>query len=345
MLDSLNTLLSGKSLSRTQAEDVMSQMIDEVPTREQIGAFLMAIRMRQDARSPQDNTSEILGFLDCLDKRSIHVPLMRDDVMDVCGTGGDRAGTFNVSTTAVFVLAACGLPIAKHGNRSVSSKSGSFDVLEALGLHSSFLKTEPAAVAASIREFGLAFLFAPSFHPGFKSLAPIRKNLGIYTVFNALGPLLNPVRVRRQLIGVYSPLLLNQMAEVLRSRGSEEAMIVRGEDGLDEISLSGPTEVAHLRDGLIRNYRITPADFGLNSAPVAALAGGTAQENAEILLRVLNGEQGPKRDMVLINSAAALCIGKKAADFKEGVQLAEAAIDSGRAVALLERMRKPACPK
>jgi anthranilate phosphoribosyltransferase len=333
MIRAMNLLLAGKSLTREHAEQAMSLVLDGAVTPEQIGAFLIALRLKSES------IDEISGFVDCLGKRAIPVVTSRSDVMDVCGTGGDCSGTFNVSTAVAFVVAAAGQPIAKHGNRSVSSRSGSFDVLEALGLK---FELDPALAARSIEEHGIGLLFAPAFHPSLKILAPIRRNLGVPTIFNALGPLLNPARVKRQLVGVYSPLLLNKAAEVLRAQGSEEAMVVRGEEGLDEISLCGSTQVAHLKDGKIRNYVIQPEDFGLKRAEAAQLKGGDAQENARIMVGILKGAQkgdyAPKRDFVLLNAGAALVVGGKASDFKDGVRKAAQAIDSGRAVELIRKM-------
>jgi anthranilate phosphoribosyltransferase len=325
----IKTLLDGRSLSRKAAEDALADLLAGIFPPEQIGAFLFALRMKHET------AEEISGFVDCMNKRGIKVPLNLPDVMDVCGTGGDSRGTFNVSTTATFVLAAAGQPIAKHGNRSVSSKSGSFDVFEALGLG---FDADPAKAAQSIEQYGVALLFAPAFQPDLKSIASIRKNLGTYTVFNALGPLLNPARVKRQLIGVYSPLLLDKMALVLKAQGATEAMIVRGMDGLDEISLSGPTQVAHLKNGNITRYVLSPEDFNMTPAPLSAIQGGNAQENARILVQILRGEKGPKRDIVVMNVSAALCVGGKATNLKEGVEKACEAIDSGRALELLEKM-------
>jgi anthranilate phosphoribosyltransferase len=329
MLDALNTLLEGKSLSREQAAQTMSCLLDGSRAPEQIGAFLFALRLKQET------VDEISGFVDCLHKKAISVPLKRNDVMDVCGTGGDGCETFNVSTAVTFVLAAAGQPVAKHGNRSVSSRSGSFDVLEAFGLS---FDSDPLKVAHSLEQHGVGLLFAPAFHPSLKAISAIRKNLGVYTVFNALGPLLNPARVKRQLIGVYSPALLKKMALVLQSQGTDEAMVVHGRDGLDEISLSGPTDVAHLKNGDIYQYTIRPEDFGLSPAPLSAIKGGNAQENARTILDILKGEKGPKRDMILLNTAAALCVGGKAGDFKEGVDRASDAIDSGKALDLIRKM-------
>lgn len=349
MREALNLVLEGKSLSRKQAEQVMSEMTDPSQmaagqvTSEQISAFLIALRMKRES------VDELLGFLDCLQKKAIKVggpgtpqlpselpSQLPSQLIDVCGTGGDGAHTFNISTTVAFVVAAAGQPVAKHGNRSVSSRSGSFDVLEALGLR---FEADPQVVANSIREFGLGLLFAPAFHPALKVLAPIRKNLGVYTVFNALGVLLNPAHVKRQLIGVYSPLLLEKFAEVLKNRGSQEAMIVRGEDGLDELSLCAPTQIVHLENGQIREYCIHPEDFGLKRVASQELKGGDAQENARILVEILRGQKGPKRDVVLLNAAAALVVGGKALDFQEGIERAVDAIDSGRADQLLQKMR------
>jgi anthranilate phosphoribosyltransferase len=329
MLNAMNALLEGKSLSRAQAEQLMEKLVDGSVSAEQIGAFLIALRLKEES------VEEIAGFVDCLRKRAVAVDHDCVELMDVCGTGGDASGSFNVSTTVAFVVAAAGQPIAKHGNRSVSSRSGSFDVLEALGLR---FESDPKLVVRSIQEFKLGLFFAPAFHPSLKTLGAVRKNLGVYTVFNALGPLLNPARVKRQLIGVYSPVLLEKMANVLKSQGAEEAMIVRGEDGLDELSLSGPTKVAHLKGGVIKTYTVHPEDFGLEVAPLEALKGGDAKENARILLEILGGDAGPRRDIVLFNAGAALAVGGKAKDIQGGIEEARAAIDSGRALQLVKDM-------
>jgi anthranilate phosphoribosyltransferase len=326
----LSLLLERRSLERAHAEQVMAQIVDGAARPEQVGAFLIALRIKEES------VEEISGFLDCLRKRALRVRSARPDLMDVCGTGGDGSGTFNVSTTVAFVVAAAGQPIAKHGNRSVSSRSGSFDVLEALGLG---FESDPERAARSLEDHGIALLFAPAFHPALKTLAPMRKSLGVHTIFNALGPLLNPAPIRRQLMGVYSPLLLEKVAQVIQAGGElTEAMVVRGEDGLDELSLSAPTQVAHFKNGQVRAYAIRPEDCGLKSAPAAALKGGDAAENAAILVSILRGEPGPRRDMVLLNAGAALLVGGKAAELREGVERAAAAIDSGAALALIRRL-------
>ena len=342
MIRALHQLLEGKSLSREHAAAAMCEVIEGRATPEQVGAFLFALRIKEES------VEEISGFLDCLRAKAVPFPDY-PGLMDVCGTGGDSSGTFNISTTVAFVVAAAGQPVAKHGNRSVSSRSGSFDVLEALGLR---FESDPALIARSIEEHGIGLFFAPAFHPSLKALAPIRKSLGVYTVFNALGPLLNPARVRRQLVGVYSPLLLRKAAEVLRDQGAGqgtpntvEALVVRGEDGLDELSLSAPTRAVHLKAGQIRELTITPEEHGLKRADAAHLRGGDASENARILIEILRGEKGPKRDIVLFNAGAALWIGGKAGDIREGIERAGAAIDSGKSLALLRKMGAHMGPK
>ena len=332
MLNALTPLLEGTSLSREQAREVMEHLTSRVVPPEQVGAFLAALRIKGET------VEEMLGFVDCLRARAVPVPIKRDDLIDVCGTGGDGAGTFNISTAVAFTVAAAGQPVAKHGNRAVSSRSGSFDVLEALGIR---FESDPERAAKSIEAHGLGLLFAPAFHPALKVLAPIRKGLGVYTVLNALGPLLNPARVERQLVGVYRPSLLTRTAEVLQRSGSVEAMVVHSEDGLDELSLGAPTRVAHLRGGRIDVYTVRAEDAGLASAPLSSLRGAGPEENAEILLAVLDGRNGPHRDVVLFNAAAGLVVGGKAAGLRDGAALAARAIDSGRARALLHTMRAP----
>ncbi len=331
MRDTLNHLLRGQSLTREQAEAAMGQLLEGHLPPEQVAGFLIALRLKQET------TEEISGFVDCLRKLSIRVESPSDDCMDVCGTGGDGAGTFNVSSTVAFVLAAAGQPVAKHGNRSVSSRSGSFDVVEALGLR---FETDPVEAARCLKRFNLGLLFAPAFHPSLKAVTQIRRNLGVYTVFNALGPLLNPAQVKRQLVGVYSPFLLEMHAQVLRLQGSIEAMVVHGEDGLDEISICAPSQIAHLREGRIDRYVLNPEDFGFKKSDAVNLQGGDAKDNARIIRAILGGERGPKRDLVLMNASAALRVGGKVGDFRDGVRLAADAIDSGRALRLITEMQE-----
>lgn len=325
----LEELLNGRHLSRADAEQALASMLDPPGAApEVIGGFLLALRAKGET------VDEILGFVDCLRRRAVQVEV-QGDFLDVCGTGGDNSGTFNVSTTVAFVVAATGQPIAKHGNAAVSSRSGSFDVLSALGIAGHLT---PQAVVQSLADSGLAFLFAPAFHPVLKPLSVIRRNLGVRTIFNALGPLLNPVHVQRQLIGVYSMSLLGKVAEVLKRRNVIHAMVVHGEDGLDELSLSAPTRVVQIEGGQIFERTIVPEDFGLKRVGIEALKGGTAEENAASLKRILQGESGPRRDVVLLNAAAALIVAGKTTRFEEGLSIAAASIDSGRAMALLQKM-------
>lgn len=333
MIEALKTVMHGQTLTAPQAEEVMLAILANEVRPEQIGALLAALHFRPPVGA------ELFGFARVLRAKARGISDIfaqnTRPAIDVCGTGGDGLGTFNVSTTVAFVSAAAGQPIAKHGNRSVSSRCGSFDVLEKLGIP--FISDADAA-KTSLARFNLAFLYAPSFHPALGTLAPIRKSLGVRTVFNALGPLANPAGVRRQLIGVYSRDLLLPMAEALASLGADEAMIVRGEDGNDEISLAGATRVAHLRDGQISEFVVRPEELGLRSAPASAISGGDAEENARLLRAVLSGESGTYRDIVVLNSAAALVVGRMAEDLHEGLAQANCAIDSGRALEILEGM-------
>jgi len=254
--------------------------------------------------------------------------------IDLCGTGGDGAGTLNISTANAFVVAACGVPVAKHGNRNMSSKSGTADCLEALGVK---IELSPADASRCLREVGLCFLFAQAYNPAMKYAAPVRRELGFRTIFNLLGPLSNPARVRRQLVGVYAQEWCVPLAEVLGRLGAERAWVVHG-DGLDEIATSGPSHVAMLQDGKVTVRDIGPEDAGLSWSPISALAGGAADENAAALRRLFDGETGAYRDIVLINAAAALIVAGKANDLREGAVLAANAIDTGAAKAKLETL-------
>jgi anthranilate phosphoribosyltransferase len=291
-------------------------------------AWLVALRMKGE--SPV----EIAAVADALRARAETVRLTDPDAIDTCGTGGDGASTFNISTTAAFVVAGAGVTVAKHGNRAVSSSSGSADVLDALGVD---LDTPTDRILAALEQQGIGFLFAQRHHPAMRHVGPIRRELGLRTIFNLAGPLSNPAGVRRQLVGVYATALVPVMAQTLALLGAQRAWVVSGADGLDELSLSGPTTIVELReDGNTRAFTVTPADAGLPEAPVAALKGGTAQENATITRAILRGEQGPRRDAVLLNSAAALIVAGRAGDLREGAVLAARSIDSGAALARLE---------
>jgi anthranilate phosphoribosyltransferase len=331
MKEKLSKVLNRKSLTREEANFVMDQICDEKCSREMAAALIIALKMKTES------VEEITGFVQSLRERSVKVPDMGKNIMDVCGTGGDSLGTFNVSTTVAFVVAACGQNIAKHGNRSVSSKCGSFDVLEALGVKIS--NTSPE-IQESLDEFGLCFLFAPAFHPVLKNISSLRKNLSVSTVFNILGPLLNPMSVKRQVIGVYSLELVEKMTLVAQELGATEIMVVHGADGLDEFSISGPTHYSHLRHKVIKSHVVTPEECGLKSYPLDAIKGGAVEDNVKILINILEGEEGAKRDTVLLNAGAALVVGGLAQDIKEGVMRACHAIDSGKALKILNGMRK-----
>lgn len=318
---------AGQHLSREQAEVVISWIIADMFEPASIAEFLLALREKQET------ADELLGFVDGLSKKAHRLEFQYPHILlDVCGTGGDQSGTFNVSTGVALLLASMGVAIAKHGNRGVSSQSGSSDVLEVLGLGSD---ATPAQAIRALEQFGLTFLFAPAFHPVLAKLAPIRKTLGVYTIFNALGPLLNPAPLTHQMMGVYHASLLPKASYVLREKKLQAAFVVHGSDGLDEITLSGSTDIAHLSKGDISIFTVSPADFGLNPAPLAEVKGGTPQENATILETIFKGERSPKRDLLLINAAAALVLVGSAVTFKEGVALAERAIDSGAPEQLL----------
>jgi anthranilate phosphoribosyltransferase len=326
----LNALLESKDLTRKQAETVMQSIIEGAVPVEQVSAFLMAMRFKQPT------VDEIVGFVSVMRNHAVKVAISRKDLLDVCGTGGDGAGTFNISTTTAFVVAGAGAGVAKHGNRSVSSLCGSADVLEALGVKTGL---NPQKTAQAVDHTGLGFFFAPTFHPAMKNLAQVRRNLGVRTVFNLLGPLTNPVNAPFQVLGVFDRKLLPLVAEALRELGSKEVLVVAGEDGLDELTLCGKTFVAHLKKGEIQNYEIYPEDAGLHPARAEDLLGGDSKQNAEILLGVLSGRKGPPRDAVLLNSAAALLVCGLVKDLKSGVVVAAESIDSGKAMKILSLHR------
>ncbi len=330
--EALKLLLAGQPLDRLCARATMAELMDGGATDAQAGAFLSALRVRGET------VDELVGFAQAMRARVVPVKPSRRPLLDTCGTGGDGSGTFNISTTVAFVAAGAGAAVAKHGNRAVSSRSGSADVLEALGV-----KTDvtPKLAAKCVDEAGVGFLFAPSHHPAMKRVGPIRRELGARTVFNLLGPLSNPAGARRQLLGVYSTLLVEPLARALKALGSERALVVSSEDGLDELSLSAPTLVASLKSGKIKVESLDARKLGFKRAPLKALAGGDAKRNAAITRDVLHGAQGAPRDVVVLNAAAALLAAGIASDWKEGVERAQESLASGRAagaLALLARL-------
>jgi anthranilate synthase/phosphoribosyltransferase len=327
----LKRITLGEDLSRPEARSFMDQIADGSVTQSQVGAFLGGLT----AKGP--TIEEMTGFALSLLGRAVKLPLPEGlATVDNCGTGGDSSGTFNISTTAAFVAAGAGARVAKHGNRSITSRSGSADVLDELGVST---KMSPAEAAAAIEEAGMAFLFAPLYHPAFKNIGGPRKELGFRTVFNMMGPLLNPARAKSQVVGVYAPELTEVVASVLDNLGVKHALVLHGMDGIDEISLAATTKVTELRAGWTRSYVIDPADYGFELCASADLKGGDAAENALITLRILAGEPGPKRDVVLLNAAAAILAADLAPDFGAAIEAARTSIDSGAATRVLERLR------
>ncbi|MBI5246390.1 MAG: anthranilate phosphoribosyltransferase [Elusimicrobia bacterium] len=321
----LKIVLSGRALDRASARAAMNALIGGKVTDAQAGAFLAALRVRGET------VQELVGFAEAMRARALPVRPKRRPLIDTCGTGGDGSGTFNISTTVAFIAAGAGAAVAKHGNRAVSSRSGSADVLEALGV-----KTEVSAKLAAecVDVAGVGFLFAPAHHPAVARVGPVRRQLG-RTVFNLLGPLSNPAGAKRQLLGVYSTSLVRPVAEALKSLGSEQAMVVASEDGLDELSLSAPTVVARLSKGRVMTERIHPERLGLKRRPLAALRGGDAKKNADITRKILYGARGAAREVCLLNAAAALIVAGLARNWEEGLAMAAVSIDSGRAAASL----------
>ena len=328
--DAIAKLADGQPLSREEAYGALRTIMDGEATPAQIGAFITALRIRGE-------TPEIIaGCVQAMRERFTPVPAEAGVVVDIVGTGGDRAHTFNISTTAAFVVAGAGLRVAKHGNRSVSSRCGAADVIEALGVN---LQATPEVMARCLREIGIAFLFAPALHPAMKHAIGPRREIGIRTVFNILGPMSNPAGARHGVLGVYSPDLVPVLAEALAQLGAERIFVVHGRDGLDEITLTGPTLVGDVAGGAVRLYDLAPADAGLPVCRREELAGGDAAENAVRTKAILTGaERGPKRDVVLINAAAALIAGGAARDWRSGVAQAASAIDSGAAAAKLDAL-------
>jgi len=327
----LKELSLGEDLTAREAEDAMSFVMSGRASDEQIKAFLLGLKDKGET------IDEIAAFARVLRKSAIKVEQKVTGLVDTCGSGGDVIKTFNISTTAAFVAAGAGVVIAKHGNRSVSSKSGSADVLEKLGVK---IDLDNKGVERCIERVGIGFMFAPVFHGAMKNVAAVRKQLGVRTVFNILGPLISPAEVKRQVYGIYDAGLTEKLAGVLKELGSEHAMVVHGMDGLDELSTLGRTKVSELKGGKITTYYITPKDFGLGIATPKDLEGGTPEENARILLNILSGGKGPKRDIVVLNAAAAIYVSGIARDLKEGLRMAEKSIDSGTAMKKLERLKE-----
>ena len=327
--EAIRDLIAGADLGRAKMRAVMEQIMSGQATDAQIGAFLVALRIKGET------IDEIAGGAEVMREKATPIVTVRPDPIDTCGTGGDDSGTFNISTTVAFVACGAGLAVAKHGTRSISSQCGSSDVLTALGVN---VEAAPEKVGECIDEVGIGFLFAIALHGAMKHAVGPRRELATRTVFNILGPLTNPAGAKRQLLGVFDGALTEALAGVLRELGSERALVVHGSDGLDEITLTGPTQVSELRDGLVSTRQIHPGDFGLQTVSAEALKGGDADCNARILRGVLDGEEGPQRDVVLLNAAAAIVVGGLAEDIIAGLEVAQESIDSGKARQALDRL-------
>ena len=324
----LGKVASGEKLSREQAAHAFDRMMSGEATPSQMGALLMGLRVRGET------VDEITGAVTAMRAKMLKVDAP-PDAIDVVGTGGDASGSFNISTCAAFIVAGAGVPVAKHGNRALSSRSGAADVLGALGVK---IDLSAEQVGACIREAGIGFMFAPAHHPAMKNVGPTRVELGTRTIFNLLWPLSNPAGVKRQMIGVFSRHWIEPMAHVLKNLGSECVWVAHGSDGLDEITTSGPTAIAALENGKVRTFEIKPEDVGIAPTKPEMLRGGDAETNATALLAVLKGTKGPFRDVAVLNAAAALVVAGRAKDLQEGVTLAAKAIDSGAAESRLGRL-------
>ncbi|NLG83970.1 MAG: anthranilate phosphoribosyltransferase [Firmicutes bacterium] len=330
--EAIEQILAGRHLKAEEMAAVMDEVMSGLATPAQIGGLLTALRMKGET------PAEIAGAARTMRAKATKVEVETDRLLDTCGTGGDGKRTFNISTAVALGLAGAGIPVAKHGNRAVSSGCGSADVLEALGVK---IDLTPEKVAECIRRTSFGFLFAPIYHTAMRHAVGPRRELGFRTIFNLLGPLTNPAGVRRQVLGVFDAGLLRPMAEVLRDLGTVHSLVVHGAGGTDELTLAGPNLVCECHEnGAIREYTVSPTDFGLSGAPLEALTGGDAAKNAQILLEVLDGRPGPCRDVVLLNAAAAFIAADEVEDFREGIERAAEVIDTGAARATLENLRR-----
>ena len=329
-----------QSLSRAEAREAMAEVLAGSCTDAQIAAFLVALHMKGET------VEEIVGFAEAIRAAAIPLEVIRDSTVDVsgterdalvdtCGTGGDASGTFNISTATALVVAGAGVRVAKHGNRSVTSKCGSADVMEALGVN---INLPPGQIAACLNKVGIAFLFAPAMHSAMRYVQPARRELRLRTVFNLLGPLTNPARASAQVVGVYSSDLVEKLAQALSMLGLHRALVVHGHDGLDEVTITTSTRIAEVREGAVRSYEVTPEEFSFERATMNDISGGDAAENARIIRDVLKGTPSARRDIVLLNAAAALVAASRANHLAEGLPLAAASIDSGRAATKLESL-------
>ena len=342
--EAISKIVQQENLSEKESIDVMTEIMTGQATESQIASFITALRMKGET------IDEITGFAKVMREHSTKINIKKhaididrdeinidwETIVDTCGTGGDKTKTFNVSTATAFVVAGAGVVVAKHGNRAVTSKCGSADVLEELGIN---LELSPEKVAECINKIGIGFLYAPLLHSAMKYAIGPRRQIGIRTVFNVLGPLTNPANANAQVLGVYSPDLTETLAYVLKNLGSKSAFVVHGIDAIDEISITGKTQVSELKNNIIKTYVIKPEDFGLKKAKPEDIAGGDAKENAKIIMEILTGEKGPKRDIVLINAGAALTAAGKSKNIKEGIEIAGKTIDIGKALKKFEELK------
>ena len=325
----LEKLTRREDLTADEASAAMTEVMEGRATSAQIAGLLVGLAMKGE------RPAELVGLARTMKAHAVKLSRVFDNTFDTCGTGGDRSGTFNISSAAAVVVAACGVPVAKHGNRSVSSACGSADVFAALGVDTA---AAPAVVERCLEKVGIAFFFAPTFHPAMKHAVQARRDLAIRTAFNLLGPLTNPAGATRQLVGVPKPEFTELLARALQLLGSERAWVVHGADGIDEISTTGYTKISECRDGCVSTFYVHPADFGISKTSPALLKGGDAATNAAVVRRVLQGERGPARDVVLLNAGTALLIAGRAASVREGIERAAAAVDAGDATRTLEAM-------
>ncbi|KLU65378.1 anthranilate phosphoribosyltransferase [Desulfosporosinus acididurans] len=329
--EAIYKVIKGQDLDFETAKTVMGEMMDGSATHAQMGAFLAALRMKGES------IDEITASAQAMREKALHLDQVHD-VMDIVGTGGDEVGTFNISTTTSFVVAAAGVPVAKHGNRSVSSKSGAADVLEKLGINIAISAEQSRKILETIN---LCFMFAQTYHSSMKHCAPVRREMGVRTIFNILGPLANPAGAKRQLMGVYDEKLIEPLARVLSNLGVKRGMVVHGCDGLDEATLTTRTKVCEIEDGDLKSYYLDPTELGFNYCNLEELIGGDAEENAKITLSILDGsERGAKRDVVVLNAALCLYLADKAATIPEAVPLAQDLIDSGAALSKLKEFAR-----
>ena len=332
MKEILSKLVAGNDLTKEEAMKAQKMILSGEATQSQIACFLTALRMKGET------LDEITGLAMVLRDKANTISPKVDNYVDFVGTGGDCTYSFNISTTSAFVVAAAGVPVAKHGNRSISSKSGAGDVLEALGVN---ISADPDVVEKCVEEVGIGFMFAPHFNPAMKYVGPVRKEMGIRTVFNILGPLSNPSRAKAMVVGVYSPSLTEVIAGTMANLDVKRGFVVSGEDNMDEFTLTGPSTVSEIKDGKVETYEITPEQFGLKRCKIEDLQGGDGTVNAQITKDILSGkERGAKREIVLLNAGAALYIGGKAESIEEGISIAGETIDSGKAMETLEAMVK-----